>query len=73
LRLRKVAVDSEVQHLVAIYIAVMIRGGDSLRVIVVFARNETANDEVASLKCLMHGRRLMYPACDRLKVMDRKR
>src|SRR3712207_9226387 len=60
-------------HLVGVDVAVVVRRRDRLRVEVVGARAEAADDEAVPLKGLVHRRRLVHAADDRLEVADVER
>ena len=63
----EVAVDV-VQHLVRVDVRVVVGGRNRLGVVVVQAGRKRADHEVVALKRLVHGRRLVDAAGDRLKV-----
>ncbi len=62
-----------VQHLVRIHVAVIVRCRNRLGVKIVRPRTERADDEAIALKSLMHRRRLVNPANDRLEIPDVER
>ena len=61
------------QHLVGVDVVVVVRHRDRQRVVVDLARHERADHEVRPLERLVHRRRLVHPAGDRLEVVDRER
>ena len=67
-----VAVDVE-HDLVGVDVRVVVGHRDRQRVVVDLARHEVADDEVVALEDLVHRRRLVHPAGDRLEVGDVER
>jgi hypothetical protein len=67
-----VAVDVE-HDLVGVDVGVVVGHRDRQRVVVDLARHEVADHEVGALEDLVHRRRLVHPAGDRLEVGDVER
>ena len=64
-------VAADVEHdLVAVDVGVVVRHRHGQRVVVDLARHEVADDEVVALEDLVHRRRLVHAAGDRLEVGD---
>lgn len=59
-----------VQYFIAVYVAVVVGCGNGLRVVIVEARHEGADDEIAPVESLVYRWRLVYAAGDRLELMD---
>jgi alkylation response protein AidB-like acyl-CoA dehydrogenase len=69
--LARLVVAGDVEHhLVAVDVRVVVRHRHGERVVVDLARHEVADDEAAALEHLVHRRRLVHPAGDRLEVRD---
>ena len=67
-------VAGDVEHdLVAVHVRVVVRHRHGQRVVVDLARHEVADHEVPALEDLVHRRRLVDPAGDRLVVLDVER
>src|SRR2546421_2620944 len=59
-----------IQHFVTINIAVVVRGGYSLRMIVEQPWTKRTNNKIICFESQVNGRRLVYTACDGFKIMD---
>src|SRR5690554_4412325 len=61
-----------IQHLIAIYIAMIIRGRNSIWMVIVKSWYKTTNDQPSGLEGLMHWWRLMNSPCYRFKIVNRE-
>src|SRR5438477_6585086 len=59
-----------IDHFIAIYITVIIRSRNGLRVVVEQPGTKRANNIIVRFKCLVNRRWLMHTSCYRLKIMD---
>src|SRR5687768_4347421 len=59
-----------IQHFIAVYVAVVVWSGNRERMIIEKPRNKRTDHEIPSLKCLMHGRRLVDTSGDRFEIVD---
>ena len=59
-----------IEHLVGHHVRMIVRRRHRLRVVVVQPRHEGAEHEAVALEGLVHRRRLVQPAGDRLEVVD---
>src|SRR3954452_20485797 len=61
-----------IQYLIAVYIAMVVRCRNRLRMIIEQAGYKTAHYKVVGFKCLVYRRWLMHPAGNRLEIVYAK-
>src|SRR3970282_2698224 len=59
-----------IQDLVTVNISVIVRCRNCFWMVIVQSRNKRTNNKCRSFECLVHRRRLMYPSCNGLKIVD---
>src|SRR5207244_394493 len=61
-----------IDHFIAVDVAVIVRCGNTLRMIIEEARHKTAHNKIVRLKSLMYWRLMMYTTCNRFKIVNAK-